>query len=253
MSHYVPMPDDPEQFDARVESKFVSLRVLERISSRNYQKRNEMPLYLHGIPTAAAFRGHVFVIKVHDILVCGCEIQTICIAGDCKSKVEVFFTCRGSKDYFFFDSKDLSKETLQTAVWIVDEALAHPNRVKLVFVRAHNSGSSITCKQPIPWVPVADLNQVSIIPSIGDAAFDRSDIKKVGDLRGGINGRNRPFFSKDILAQCASDVKKFDEHQKLMENMLANIPQYFVANIHDIHVRTEAKNVATRTRIVPVT
>ncbi|KAF1780498.1 hypothetical protein GQ600_9820 [Phytophthora cactorum] len=81
MSHYVPMPDDPEQFDARVESKFVSLRVLERISSRNYQKRNEMPLYLHGIPTAAAFRGHVFVIKVHDILVCGCEIQTICISG----------------------------------------------------------------------------------------------------------------------------------------------------------------------------
>ncbi|KAF1780499.1 hypothetical protein GQ600_9821 [Phytophthora cactorum] len=66
----------------------------------------------------------------------------------------------------------------------LDEALAHPNRVKLVFVRAHNSGSSITCKQPIPWVPVADLNQVSIIPSIGDAAFDRSDIKKVGDLRG---------------------------------------------------------------------
>ncbi|KAF1780505.1 hypothetical protein GQ600_6092 [Phytophthora cactorum] len=184
MSHYVPMPDDPEQFDARVESKFVSLRVLERISSRNYQKRNEMPLYLHGIPTAAAFRGHVFVIKVHDILVCGCEIQTICILG-LKSKVEVFFTCRGSKDYYFFDSKDLSKETLQTGPRILDEALAHPNRVKLVFVRAHNSGSSITCKQPIPWVPVADLNQVSIIPSIGDAAFDRTTSRK-WDLRGAL-------------------------------------------------------------------
>ncbi|KAG7390764.1 hypothetical protein PHYPSEUDO_006883 [Phytophthora pseudosyringae] len=59
MCHFQPKPSDPKSFDVQVASKFVSLRLLEKISSRLYENRGALLQYLEGIPKREALHGYL--------------------------------------------------------------------------------------------------------------------------------------------------------------------------------------------------
>ncbi|KAF4041134.1 hypothetical protein GN244_ATG06666 [Phytophthora infestans] len=288
MCHYIPKRDDPEDFDVRIASKFVSLRVLEKISSRAYTNRDLLLSYLEDISKVAAFRGHLLEIKAHEQLVRGGDVCAKCISFD-REFTETF-VCQESDDFYFFNSEDLSRETLRLGPYhisrasnyesidsfyypiqcasetpsrcevagfgsasnillfqmtvsprhpvdgkgivsvldsleLLDEALFNPNRVKLIFVVANDSQPSLARKQPIPWSPAADSNQVSIIKHIDDAKMKQLfdlEIKTVRDLRRAVRGGP----TNSLLAECQADLNAFDESQQLTERMLTSITQY---------------------------
>lgn len=58
MCHYRPKPDNPKLYDVQLASEFVSLRVLEKIASRNFEYQDEVFFYLRRVSTGAALRGH---------------------------------------------------------------------------------------------------------------------------------------------------------------------------------------------------
>ncbi|KAL3669197.1 hypothetical protein V7S43_005580 [Phytophthora oleae] len=111
MCHYQPMADNRGSYDVQIASTFVSRLVLEKVTARDFEKRDSLIRLLKGIPKAAAFRGHLSEMKAHERLVRGGTIETQCISKpDMPMKR---FTLDQSEEFCFFDLKDLSSTMLQ--------------------------------------------------------------------------------------------------------------------------------------------
>ncbi|KAL3669155.1 hypothetical protein V7S43_005539 [Phytophthora oleae] len=111
MCHYQPKVDDPESYDVQIASTFVSRLVLEKLTARDFKKRADLLRLLQGTPNGAAFCGLLFEMKAHEQLVRGGGINTQCL-----SEMEMpmkRFQLNKSKEFCFFDHKQLSSATLQ--------------------------------------------------------------------------------------------------------------------------------------------
>ncbi|KAJ8544265.1 hypothetical protein ON010_g12005 [Phytophthora cinnamomi] len=81
----MPDHDEPWRYSVRIVPKFVSLGVLEKISSADFEQRDSTLTFLRGIPEAAEFRGHLFEMKTHELLVRGGLLETQSLPGGRKA------------------------------------------------------------------------------------------------------------------------------------------------------------------------
>ncbi|GMF30168.1 unnamed protein product [Phytophthora lilii] len=113
LCHYVPARDNPENFDVKIASDFVSLRVLEKIISSDFEARNRVIRYLHDIPQGASYRGYLFEMRAHEFLVHDGSIDAVRLDDTPDRRQHKVFQCIKSADFYFFDPKTLSKKTLR--------------------------------------------------------------------------------------------------------------------------------------------
>ncbi|KAE9350778.1 hypothetical protein PR003_g5209 [Phytophthora rubi] len=117
LCHLVPVRDDPWHFEVQIASEGISLKLLEKISTAEFEDRSKLIRCLRGISEEAASRGYLFELKVHELLVRGISIDTILLRdgrGDQQPIRQITFHCEKSNDFNFFEPKTLSKATLSS-------------------------------------------------------------------------------------------------------------------------------------------
>ncbi|KAE8996379.1 hypothetical protein PR003_g18369 [Phytophthora rubi] len=112
LCHIVPVEDDPSRFKFQIASDFVALKLLDTISSAQFEKRRGLISALRGISERAAFRGYLFEIEAHEVLVRGGTIDVSRLTVDGIGQHRTF-KCKKSEGFYFFQPTELSKATLK--------------------------------------------------------------------------------------------------------------------------------------------
>ncbi|KAE9339218.1 hypothetical protein PF008_g11677 [Phytophthora fragariae] len=113
LCHLVPVRDDPSRFKIQIASDFVSLKLLEEISNAQFKKRSDfIRTLLRCIAEGSGFRGYLFELKAHEVLVRGGAIDVFSLEESGLGERRTF-KCKKSEGFYFFQPTELSKATLK--------------------------------------------------------------------------------------------------------------------------------------------
>lgn len=99
LCHDVPVGDEPWKYDAQIASKFITVRVLEKMCDPEFEDGHRLMRYIHGISEDAIHRDHVFEREAHELLMRGGSIDTIRLCNGPAKRQSKTFRCQTSEEY----------------------------------------------------------------------------------------------------------------------------------------------------------